>query len=101
MQSATSDVATADTREARGAAAPRPSAMCAGSTKIAAPTVILKMAAASPRTPITRRRAGAGTTASGANELAELRQVDIAAGDDGHDRARTGSAGERSREAEG
>src|ERR1041384_6584528 len=75
--------------------------MCAGSTKIAAPTVILKMAAASPRTPITRRRAGAGTTASGTNELAELREVDIAAGDDGHDRARTGSAGERSREAEG
>src|SRR5438093_2834465 len=32
--------------------------MCAGSTKIAAPTVMLKMAAASPRTPMTRRSAG-------------------------------------------
>src|SRR5260370_7423118 len=74
--------------------------MCAGSTKIAAPTVILKMAAASPRTPITRRRAGPGAVASGTNELEELRKVDIAAGDNGHDRARTGFAGERSREAE-
>src|SRR5258708_35753643 len=74
--------------------------MCAGSTKIAAPTVILKMAAASPRTPITRRRAGPGAVASGTNEIEELRKVDIAAGDNGHDRARTGLAGERSREAE-
>src|SRR5579862_3650854 len=78
--------------------------MCAGSTKIAAPTVILKMAAASPRTPITRRRAGrgagAGAGASGTNELEELRKVDIAAGDDGDDRARTGFSGERSRQAE-
>src|SRR5438477_11537318 len=32
--------------------------MCAGSTKIAAPIVILKMAAASPRMPMTRRRPG-------------------------------------------
>src|SRR5437899_4445946 len=32
--------------------------MCAGSTKIAAPIVILKIAAASPRMPMTRRRAG-------------------------------------------
>src|SRR5260370_28190901 len=74
--------------------------MCAGSTKIAAPTVILKMAAASPRTPITRRRAGPGAVASGTNELEELRKVDIAAGDNSHDRARTGFAGERSRDAE-
>src|SRR5260370_36460853 len=74
--------------------------MRAGSTKIAAPTVILKMAAASPRRPITRRRAGPGAVASGTNEIEELRKVDIAAGDNGHDRARTGLAGERSREAE-
>src|SRR5258708_26718508 len=100
MQRATSAVATAHTREARGAAAPRPPAMCAGSTKVAAPTVILKMAAASPRPPITRRRAGPGAVASGTNEIEELRKVDIAAGDNGHDRARTGLAGERSREAE-
>src|SRR3989442_12145380 len=32
--------------------------MWAGSTKIAAPIVMLKMAAASPRTPMTRRRPG-------------------------------------------
>src|SRR6266550_880639 len=55
MQRATSAVATAQTGYARGAAAPRPAAMCAGSTKIAAPIVMLKMAAASPRTPMTRR----------------------------------------------
>src|SRR5260370_36028941 len=73
--------------------------MCAGSTKIAAPTVILKMAAASPRTPITRRRDGPGAVASGTNELERLRKVDIAAGDNGHGRARTGFAGERSRGA--
>src|SRR6267143_272307 len=37
---------------------------------------------------------------SGANELEELREVDIPAGDNGHDRARTRFARERSREAE-
>src|SRR5437016_11778668 len=40
--------------------------MCVGSTKIAAPTVILKMAAASPRTPMTRRSAGSAAAGTGA-----------------------------------
>src|SRR2546428_10357017 len=65
MQRATSAVATAHRRYAKGAAAPRLAAMCAGSTKIAAPTVILKMAAASPRTPITRRRVGSWVGGAG------------------------------------
>src|SRR2546428_4713987 len=66
MQGATGAVATAHRRYAKGAAAPRPAAMCAGSTKIAAPTVILKMAAASPRTPMTRRSAGSAAAGTGA-----------------------------------
>src|SRR5438445_7759420 len=61
MHKATSVVATAHTRYARGAAAPRLRATWAGSTKIAAPRVMLKIAAASPRTPITRRNAGVGS----------------------------------------
>src|SRR5437867_777874 len=59
--------------------------MCAGSTKIAAPTVMLKMAAASPRTPITRCRAGwatgtgedmhQGTATLGLHRLSKRRMV--------------------------
>src|SRR5436190_1272979 len=39
--------------------------MCAGSTKIAAPIVMLKMAAARPHTPMTRRRAVSVATGIG------------------------------------
>src|SRR2546430_9933192 len=42
--------------------------MCAGSTKIAAPIVILKIAAASPRMPMTRRSAGAWVGGAGEGE---------------------------------
>src|SRR2546430_385429 len=42
--------------------------MCAGSTKIAAPIVILKIAAASPRMPMTRRSAGAWVGGAGDGE---------------------------------
>src|SRR3989442_15301694 len=39
--------------------------MCGGSTKIAARMVMLKMAAASPRTPMTRRSAGSVVAGTG------------------------------------
>src|SRR5256885_10057444 len=45
--------------------------MCAGSTKIAAPIVMLKMAAASPRMPMTRRRPGSVLARAGEGEPME------------------------------
>src|SRR5712664_4010687 len=53
--------------------------MCAGSTKIAAPTVILKMAAASPRMPMTRRRPGSLAAGTGVLMPPKVQGLDEAA----------------------